>query len=131
MRAGLQRAAAPASDDHGQIVVRMLVAIGKTAAENDHRVIEDGFSVCLARVAETLEEIRELFDVEPVDSRDEFLLLRVILVMRKMVVPLGNADFLEAAVTAIVRQQEGGDARRVGLECERKNVEHQADVIAV
>ena len=45
--------------------------------------------------------------------------------------PFGHADELVALAAGLVGEDEGRDPGRVGLEGERQDVEHQADVLAI
>ena len=72
---------------------------------------------------------RELLHVEEVDLGDLRDHLRLVLVVREVVVALGDADLGKGAVAAFVREQEGRDAGRVGLESEQHHVVHQLECI--
>ena len=51
--------------------------------------------------------------------------------MRKGVVTVGDADERIRPVVAVVRRDEGGDARRVALESQRHQVIHQPQMLFV
>ena len=51
--------------------------------------------------------------------------------VREGVVPFGDADLGERPVAAVVGQDQGGHAGRVGLEGQDHHVGHQADVVPV
>ena len=59
------------------------------------------------------------------------ILSGAVLVVGQVVVALGDADLVERAVAAVVGQQQGRDARRVGLERQDQHVEHELDVFRV
>ena len=107
--AALERAAAAASEDDREIVVGVAVAIGIAAAINDHGVIQQRSAVHVFRFLELLEKAGELFHVPAVDIGHPLDHVFLALVMRKVVMPLGDADFRVGAVVAIARKQEGGD----------------------
>ena len=54
-----------------------------------------------------------------------------VLVVGEVVVALGDADVVERAVAAVVGEQQGRDARRVGLERQDEHVVHELDVLRV
>ena len=108
----------------------MLVAIAEAAAVNEHGLVEQAV-VGLTHLLHPGQEPRELLNVEPVNLRELGQLRLVALMVGKLMVRLGHADFRKGAVAAVVRKHERADARRVALEGQQHEVEHRADVVAV
>ena len=81
------------------------------------------------RLLQVLEEAGELADQEQVDLLELLDLFCVVAVVRQLVVAVVDADHLVGAVAAFVGGHEGDDPRRVGLERQRHQVVHQADVL--
>ena len=69
-------------------------------------------------------------DVPEVDLGDLLDPVRPVLVVGQVVVPLGDPDLVERAVAAVVGEQQGRDAGRVGLEGQDQHVVHELDVFA-
>ena len=78
---------------------------------------------------EPAEEVRDLLDVIRVDLRNLLALLRLVLVVRDGVVRVRDADGRIGPVAQLAADQEGDDARDVGLPGEELQVEHQIDVL--
>lgn len=90
--AGLEGAATVAGEYDGQVVVIVAVAIGNTAAVNDHRVVQQGFPVHIFCGLHFLKKVGELPEVEFVDLRDLLEVVLVTLVVRDIVVAVVDAD---------------------------------------
>ena len=105
------------------------VAVAVAAAVDDHRVVQDRAAVNVLGLLELLEEPGELLHVPEVDLGDLLELLLLALVMREVVVALGDPDVGERPVARLVGQQEGGDPRRVGPEGQEEQVVHELDVL--
>ena len=87
--AWLQRAAAPHSQNHRQVDVRVAVAVGVTAPINDHRVVEQGVAVHIPGGPQLLEESGKLLGIPLVDLRDLFDPVGVVLVVGQVMMALG------------------------------------------
>ena len=110
--------------------MRVFVAVGIAAAVNDHRIVQHGISIDVLRLVEPVEEAREMLHVMEIDLADLRHQLGIIAMVRAVVVALGNAELREGAVAAVVRQEQGGDARRVGLKSHGEEVIHEVHVLA-
>ena len=130
MASRLERAAAASGEQHGQIVVRVRVAVGDAAAIDDHAIVEER-ALAFAHGLQAFEEVGELRHVEAIDLRQLRLLLRIAAVVRDVVMAIGHAGEGVAAVAAIVGHHESGDPGGVGLESEGEEVEHDAEVLFV
>ena len=128
--AALQGAAAAAGEDDGEVIMAVTVGIADAAAKNDHAVVQQA-SVAFFDAFEFLEEVGKLFTVKFINFSNFFELFCIVLVMGDAVVAIRDADFGEAAVGAIVGEEEGGNTRGVCLEGEHLQVEHEADMLFV
>ena len=126
-----QRAAGPAGQ-HGRQVVRVvLVAVAQGRAEQHHRVVQQR-PFPFADLLHPVEQLGALLDVPGRDPLVLVQLLGVVLVVRELVVaPLDALDEREVLVADRVAEHERGDPRRVGLEGQQEDVEHQPDVLGV
>ena len=80
MAAGENGAAAFARDQHGEILVVVLVAIADAAAVDDHAVVEQG-PVAFANGFQLLKNVGELLGVKAIDGADLGELAGVVLMM--------------------------------------------------
>src|SRR4026209_1628131 len=85
-----QRAAAGTGEEHGQVGVRMAVAVGVAAAIDDHRVVQERLAVHVLGLLHLLQELREMFHVPQVDLGDLVDHILLVLVVREEVVSLGE-----------------------------------------
>ena len=131
MAAGLEGAAGISGEDDRQVIVVVAVAIGDAAAVYDHRVVEQALAVHVLGGFQPLEEVGELLHVEEVDLGDLLEVFLLPLVVGDVVVAVGDADLLEAAVAAVVGEHQRGDAGGVGLESQHHHVHQQAEVLLV
>ncbi len=106
------------------------VAVADGGAVDDHAVVEE-CAFALADGFEFFEEVGELGSVEVVDLGDEGFFLFVVAVVGEVVVAVGDADLRVGAITAVVGDDEGGDAGGVGLEGEGHEIKHEFDVLFV
>ncbi len=86
-------------------------------------------SVAVRRAAQLLEELREHLQAVDGDLRGARDLFRLVAVVRHDVPRIGDADVDERPLAALARQHEGEDAREIGLERHRQQVEQQPRVI--
>ena len=106
------------------------VAVGVAAAVDDHRVVQQRLAVDVLDGVQLLQEPGELLHVPQVDLGDLLQDLFLVVVVRQVVMALGDPDVGERPVAPLVGQQEGGDPGRVGLERQDHHVEHELDVLA-
>ena len=119
---------APPASKRRQIVVLMAIAVAQAAAVDDHRVIQQRALAVLGRL-HLAEEVAQHLDVVLVDLLKPLDLGRVVEVVRQAVVRVGHADRTIRPVAALAADHERDDARQVGLERHRHQVEHQLDVL--
>ena len=86
-------------------------------------------AVAVRRGFQLLEKLREQRHVERVDLGNLRELLRIVAVMTRGMVRVGDADFRIRAVTQLARQLEGHDPRDVRLKRQDLQVEHQLRVV--
>src|SRR5579883_3422890 len=125
--AGLDRAAAPAGQEDGQVVVVVAVAVADPAAVNDHDMVQQG-SAGLAGRRELPQQVGDLLDVETVDGLDLLVLGLVAAVVREVVMSIRDVEERVAAVAGLVGKHEGRDPGEVSLVGQRQEIEHQPDV---
>ena len=70
-----------------------------------------------------------MLDVPAVDRADFLHHFFLAEMMRQVVMAFRDPDFREGPVTSLVREQERGDARRIGLEGQDHHVEHEPDMV--
>ena len=110
MAAGLERATAVTGEQHGKIVVIVPVAVADATAIDNHAIVQERALALLHRF-EFLQKVGELRDVEPVDFRNLRLLLLLAAVVRQVVVAVRDANERIRTIAAVVRHDEGRDAR--------------------
>ena len=119
----------PAADQsQRQIGVRVPIAVGDAAAVEDHRVIEQR-AVAVRSRFHALDQISELIHVMRVDLDGLGDLDRIVLVMRAVVMAVGNADLAIAAIAALAGQHERNHARQIGLVGDHHQVHHQPRMV--
>lgn len=117
-------------DDDGELLVIVDIWISHAAPVEEKRVIEEASGAVIGGF-HFLEEFGEEGDVEGVDFRHALDLGRIISVVRKRMVWIGDAGLGVNAVTRFASKLEGGDAGDVSLEGEHLKLEHQARVILI
>ncbi len=69
--------------------------------------------------------------MEAIDRGDFLLLFRIVLVVRHVVMAFGNAQEGIGSIAPLVGDDEGDDARQIGLHRQHHQVEHQANVFGI
>ena len=106
------------------------VGVAHAAAVEVERVIEQR-AVAVRRGFQLCEELGEQRDVELVDLRHLGDFLRIVAVVGKRVMRIGDADFRVGAVAGFAGELEGDDAGDVALQGQHLQVEHQPGVVGV
>lgn len=107
----------------------MLIAVADGTSKKNLAVIKDGGFAFLEGV-ELFEEVGKLRNIPLYNLRILFDVIGLVAVVRDAV-PSAEVKEVEATAGLGVTNHEGADARRVGLEREGQDVEHEADVFAV
>ena len=93
-------------------------------------MVEEG-AVAIGGRFHLLQKLGEEGDVKSVDLRHALDLIRVVSVVGKRVVGIGDSGFGVDAVARFTRQLKGGDTSDVALEGEHLQLEHEAGVIPI
>jgi hypothetical protein len=113
----------PADDHVRHVVVHVLVRVTHVAAEQHQRAIEER-SVALLLLREIFDQVRQHLHVVLIDLRQLADLPRILAVMRHAVETSGRRRALRIrAAGEVACEEQCADARDVGLESEREQVE--------
>ena len=124
MPPALQRPGAAAGDQDRQIRVKVLIPVADAAAVQNHGVVEQR-AIPVRSGLQLLQEVREELYVKRVDLGEERQLLGVVSMVRQAMVRIGDAELGIGPRADLARQHESRDPRRIRLESEHLQVEHQ------
>ena len=123
--------AAASGEDDGEIFRAVRVAVAHSRTEDDHALVEQ-CAAALADAAQFSDEVGVLLDVPLGDPLVVFEFRGVVFMMRRLVVRADSAaEECKAARTDGVAKHERGDARGVGPEGERHEIQHEPRVLGV
>ena len=118
-----------ATDQRSRHVVPMVQqAVAHARAEVHERAVEQR-TVAVRRVLQLLDELGELHHLIRRDARVLLDALRRVLVVRRSVMRLFDADVHVAPAAALVAEHQAEDARDVALERDMEQVVHDGHVI--
>ncbi len=108
----------------------MPVAVTDAAAINNHRMIQQR-PIAIRRILQLGHKGRKLLHVIAVNRRHFIHQSRIVAVVRQAMVPIGNANLAVPSVASFPRQHERRNARNIGLQRQRHQVEHQLRMLAI
>ena len=120
---------APSGDNRRrQRIVIVHVAVAHVAAENNDRMIQQR-AIAVGRFLELRQELCEDFGVIGLNLDQRGHSLRIILVMRRRVERVRNADVIVGLIARLRAHHHRENPRQVGLICKRDHVEHQVEAL--
>ena len=128
--AGAGTSAPAAGEQDREVLVRVPVAVAQAAAVDDHRMVEQG-ALAIGRRLQLPEEAREELRVERIDLRHAFDPFGVPAMVRERMMRIRDANLRVRAQAAFAPHHHRDDPRRVGLERDDLQIEHQVHVVTV
>src|SRR5438034_7750368 len=86
-------------------------------------------SISIGRLFELLQKVGEQLRVQTIDLRDLLNPIRIIAVMRKRMMRVGDADLWIDAHASLAAEHQGCNTSQVGLKCDNLEVVHQLRII--
>src|SRR5438093_11329321 len=111
-------------------MMSMSVAVGDTAAVNNHTIVEQR-SFALGERFQFVEKISQLSGMKAVDPGDLCFLLFVPAVVGQVMMSIRHAHESVIAITPIIRNDETGDTSAIGLEGQSQQIVHEPNVLFV
>ena len=108
----------------------VLVSIGKAAAVHQHRVVQHR-PLPFLDLPHPAQHIRKLRRVKLVDPRNFLQILRLVLMVRKVVVPVRHPDLRKVPVATVVRQQEARYPGAVRPESHHHQIQHETHMLLI
>src|SRR5260370_26533101 len=120
---GFQTAVTMAYQQNRKVRMGMAITVGKPAAVNEQRVVEQG-AVAILSGLEPPDEVGKQLDMECVDLCELLHPLRIVAMMRERMMRIGNADLAISPDTALAADHHCRHAGQVRLKCQHLEIIH-------